>query len=39
MRRQNVEWVFCYTYSSLIPHAKLMNSIEKFWTQVMPKFA
>lgn len=38
MRRQPVDWVFCYTYNSLIPHAKLMSSIERFWTQVMPRF-
>ena len=39
MKRQNVDWLFCYTYNSLIPHAKLMRSIEQFWTKVMPKFA
>lgn len=39
MKRQNVDWVFCYTYNGLIPHAKLMRSIETFWTQVMPRFA
>ena len=39
MRRQNVDWLFCYTYNALIPHAKLMKSIETFWTKVMPRFA
>jgi hypothetical protein len=39
MKRQNVDWVFCYTYNSLIPHAKLMKSIERFYTEVMPRFA
>jgi hypothetical protein len=39
MRRQNVDWLFCYTYNALIPHAKLMQSIETFWTKVMPRFA
>ena len=39
MKRQNVDWVFCYTYNGLIPHGKLMTSIERFWTQVMPRFA
>jgi alkanesulfonate monooxygenase SsuD/methylene tetrahydromethanopterin reductase-like flavin-dependent oxidoreductase (luciferase family) len=39
MKRQNVDWVFCYTYNSLIPHAVLMKSIEQFWTRVMPRFA
>jgi alkanesulfonate monooxygenase SsuD/methylene tetrahydromethanopterin reductase-like flavin-dependent oxidoreductase (luciferase family) len=38
-KRQPVDWLFCYTYNSLIPHAKLMRSIEQFWTKVMPKFA
>ena len=22
MKRQNVDWVFCYTYNSLVPHAE-----------------
>ena len=34
-----VDWVFCYTYNALIPHAKLMKSIERFYTEVMPRFA
>ena len=32
-----VDWLFCYTYNSLVPHAVLMKSIERFWTQVMPR--
>ena len=39
MKRQAVDWVFCYTYNSLIPHPVLMRSIEQFWTKVMPRFA
>jgi alkanesulfonate monooxygenase SsuD/methylene tetrahydromethanopterin reductase-like flavin-dependent oxidoreductase (luciferase family) len=39
MRRQQVDWLFCYTYNALVPHALLMKSIERFWTQVMPRFA
>jgi hypothetical protein len=39
MKRQAVDWVFCYTYNGLIPHAKLMKSIEAYTTQVMPRFA
>ena len=39
MRRQAVDWIFCYTYNGLIPHEKLMSSIEAFATQVMPRFA
>jgi alkanesulfonate monooxygenase SsuD/methylene tetrahydromethanopterin reductase-like flavin-dependent oxidoreductase (luciferase family) len=38
MRRQAVDWVFCYTYNGLIPHGKLMRSIEAFATKVMPRF-
>ena len=37
-KRQPVDWVFCYTYNSLIPHPILMKSIETFWTKVMPRF-
>ena len=39
MKRQNVDWIFCYTYNALIPHPVLMRSIERFWTEVMPRFA
>lgn len=39
MRRQPVDWLFCYTYNALVPHAVLMKSIERFRTQVMPRFA
>ena len=38
-KRQPVDWTFCYTYNGLVPHAVLMRSIERFWTQVMPRFA
>ena len=37
-QRQPVDWVFCYTYNSLVPHPVLMKSIEQFWTKVMPRF-
>jgi alkanesulfonate monooxygenase SsuD/methylene tetrahydromethanopterin reductase-like flavin-dependent oxidoreductase (luciferase family) len=37
-KRQPVDWVFCYTYNSLVPHPVLMKSIETFWTKVMPRF-
>ena len=36
-RRVPVDWVFCYTYNSLVPHPALMRSIERFWTEVMPR--
>ena len=38
-KRQNVDWIFCYTYNGLIPHRKLMSSIERFYTNVLPRFA
>ena len=39
MRRQAVDWLFCYTYNALVPHDVLMRSIEALWTKVMPRFA
>ena len=36
-KRVPIDWLFCYTYNSLVPHAVLMKSIERFWTQVMPR--
>jgi alkanesulfonate monooxygenase SsuD/methylene tetrahydromethanopterin reductase-like flavin-dependent oxidoreductase (luciferase family) len=39
MKRQAVDWIFCYTYNSLIPHKTLMKSIETFHTKVMPLFS
>ncbi|GIK82862.1 MAG: alkane 1-monooxygenase [Alphaproteobacteria bacterium] len=38
LRQYPVDWLFCYTYNALIPHAKLMKSVEKFWTEIMPRF-
>ena len=38
-RRLPIEWVFCYTYNSLVPHDVLMKTIERFWTEVMPRVA
>ena len=28
-----------YTYNSLVPHDVLMKTIERFWTEVMPRVA
>jgi alkanesulfonate monooxygenase SsuD/methylene tetrahydromethanopterin reductase-like flavin-dependent oxidoreductase (luciferase family) len=36
-RRLPVDWLFCYTYNSLVPHPVLMRSIERFWTEVVPR--
>ena len=38
-RRPPIDWVFCYTYNSLVPHDVLMKTIERFWTEVMPRVA
>jgi alkanesulfonate monooxygenase SsuD/methylene tetrahydromethanopterin reductase-like flavin-dependent oxidoreductase (luciferase family) len=38
MKRQPVDWLFCYTYNALVPHNKLMKSTEALWTKVLPKF-
>ncbi len=37
--RLPLDWLFCYTYNSLVPHGVLMKSIERFWTQVIPRIA
>jgi hypothetical protein len=39
LKRQQVDWIFYYTYNALIPHETSMKSIERFWTEVMPRFA
>jgi alkanesulfonate monooxygenase SsuD/methylene tetrahydromethanopterin reductase-like flavin-dependent oxidoreductase (luciferase family) len=38
MKRQPVDWLFCYTYNALVPHSKLMKSTEALWTKVLPRF-
>jgi alkanesulfonate monooxygenase SsuD/methylene tetrahydromethanopterin reductase-like flavin-dependent oxidoreductase (luciferase family) len=38
-RRLPVDWLFCYTYNGLVPHPVLMRSIERFWTEVVPRLA
>ena len=35
--RLPVNWLFAWTYNGLIPHQKLMRSIELFATEVLPK--
>jgi len=35
--RLPMQWLFAWTYNQLIPHDKLMKSIEKFHTQVLPR--
>jgi alkanesulfonate monooxygenase SsuD/methylene tetrahydromethanopterin reductase-like flavin-dependent oxidoreductase (luciferase family) len=38
-RRLPVEWLFCWTHNALVPHALQMRSIERFWTEVLPRVA
>lgn len=37
--RLPARWLFAWIYNGLIPHAKLMKSIELFATEVLPRFA
>jgi alkanesulfonate monooxygenase SsuD/methylene tetrahydromethanopterin reductase-like flavin-dependent oxidoreductase (luciferase family) len=37
--RLPVRWLFAWTYNGLIPHEKLMYSIEAFATRVLPRVA
>jgi alkanesulfonate monooxygenase SsuD/methylene tetrahydromethanopterin reductase-like flavin-dependent oxidoreductase (luciferase family) len=37
--RLPVQWVFCWMYNGLVPHRVLLESIERFWIEVLPKVA
>ena len=37
MRDRPVAWLFAWTFNALIPHDKLMRSIELYQTQVLPR--
>ncbi len=37
--RLPVRWLFAWTYNGLVPHERLMRSIERFATQVLPRVA
>ncbi len=39
LKRLPARWLFAWTYNALIPHAKLMRSIEQFATKVLPRVA
>jgi alkanesulfonate monooxygenase SsuD/methylene tetrahydromethanopterin reductase-like flavin-dependent oxidoreductase (luciferase family) len=39
LRRLPAQWLFNWTYNGLIPHPKLMKSIEAFATKVLPRLA
>ncbi|HVN86124.1 MAG TPA: LLM class flavin-dependent oxidoreductase [Candidatus Binatia bacterium] len=36
-RRLPARWLFAWTYNALIPHSRLMRSLELFATQVLPR--
>ncbi len=36
-RKLPVNWIFGWTHNTLVPHATLMRSIERFYTQVLPR--
>jgi hypothetical protein len=38
VKRLPVRWLFAWTYNGLIPHPKLMRSIERFAAEVLPRF-
>ena len=39
LARTPVSWLFAWQYNGLIPHTKLMRSLELFATKVLPRFA
>ena len=39
LARLPARWLFAWTYNALIPHAKLMRSIERFASQVLARVA
>jgi alkanesulfonate monooxygenase SsuD/methylene tetrahydromethanopterin reductase-like flavin-dependent oxidoreductase (luciferase family) len=36
-RKLPVNWIFGWTHNTLVPHAKLMRSLELFYTEVLPR--
>jgi alkanesulfonate monooxygenase SsuD/methylene tetrahydromethanopterin reductase-like flavin-dependent oxidoreductase (luciferase family) len=38
LKRLPAKWLFAWTYNGLIPHEQLKRSIERFATEVMPRF-
>jgi len=37
IKRLPIRWVFAWMYNGLMPHDRLMKTIELFWTKVMPR--
>ena len=38
VKQTPVRWLFAWTYNGLVPHEKLMRSLELFATKVLPRF-
>jgi len=39
MKRLPVRWIFAWMYNGLVPHERLMKTIELFWNKVLPRVA
>src|SRR5260221_13719363 len=39
LKRLPIRWVFAWMYNGLMPHDRLMKTIELFWTKVLPRVA
>ncbi len=39
VKQTPIRWLFAWTYNGLVPHDKLMRSLELFATRVLPRFA
>ena len=37
--RLPAQWIFAWMYNGLVPHSKLMHTIEAFHRQVIPRVA
>jgi hypothetical protein len=35
--RLPVKWLFAWIYNGLIPHDRIMKTLELFWTKVVPR--
>ena len=37
--RSPVDWIFAWQYNGLTPHGTILNTLDKFATQVLPEFS
>ena len=37
LKRLPIRWIFAWMYNGLMPHDRLMKTIELFWTKVLPR--